>query len=138
MRDRRWDFLHDRQRRPVKEWIVERLGEELAADLSTWPLPLEWTEGAAAQGLDPALSGRPPATVMRLALEIARRDLARDFDGAERLAADGAERRAPADQAALRLVARFVSERCLAQLTRADLAAALDQAERRLFRVTER
>jgi hypothetical protein len=145
-RDRRWDFLHDRQKQPVKAWIVERLGEELARELSAWPLPLEWPSETERARLEPSLSERPSEPVLRLALELVRLDLARDFEGVERLAAEGAERRTSDEQAALRLVARFVTERCLAlkeeaagsHLTRADLGAAVDEAERRLFPVTAR
>ena len=43
MRDRRWDFLYDRQRQPVKAYVLGRFAEELARELAAWPPPfVEW------------------------------------------------------------------------------------------------
>jgi hypothetical protein len=43
VRDRRWDFLCERQKQPVKQLLLERFAEELARELSTWPPPFaEW------------------------------------------------------------------------------------------------
>ena len=120
-RDRRWDFLYDRQKQPVKAYLVERFADELAAELR---------------------EGAHPDPTLRLALELAGLDLARDWDALEaRL--DGA---APAEplRSAARTLGRELTERCLelkeraeaARLDRTDLADALRRVERRLFSVT--
>lgn len=145
-RDRRWDFLYDREKQPVKEWVLERLADELARDVSGWPPPLAWTSEELRTRFAAALAERPREAVLRRGLELARRDLERDLEGYEQLSAEGVEHRTPGEQAALQLVARFVCEKCLSlkeeaegvRLSRADLAAAVTVAERRLFRVTER
>ena len=149
MRDRRWDFLYDRQKQPVKDVVVERLAEELARQIDDWPPPFadgvseelrrRWAAGAAA---------RPPDEVVRLALELSRLDLARDLEAYDERVRNAAPRscRGPADEAALHLLSCHVTEACLslqewaegARLTRADLARAVELAERRLFRVTLR
>ena len=41
VRDRRWDFLYDRQRQPVKAYVLERFAEELAEELRAWPPPFD-------------------------------------------------------------------------------------------------
>jgi hypothetical protein len=144
-RDRRWDFLYDRQRQPVKAYVVERLGEELAQDLSTWPPPAgDFVDDALQARWASALAARPRDAVLRLALEAARLELARDWDGAERRIEEERERLAPGDEDAARLLVRFLTEKCLAfqewaegaRLGRGDLGEALRAAERRLFRVT--
>jgi hypothetical protein len=143
-RDRRWDFLHDVRKQPIKGWIVERLADELARDLRSWPPPDDWLAEGSASDRAAALTTALDERALRQALQAAQLDLARDFEGAERVLADDAARRAPSEAAAKRLVARWIVERCLAlkeeaegaHLTRADLADALRRAEQLLFRVT--
>ncbi len=146
MRDRRWDFLYERHKQPVKSFVLGKFAEELARDLASWPPPFEewvseelrtrWAAGAA----DP-----PREDVLRFALEIARLDLLREFEEVERRLEAGAHRlQSRAEEAALHLLVRLLTEQCLAleervegtRIRRPDLAAALDDVERRLFRVT--
>lgn len=146
MRDRRWDFLYDRQKQPVKAYVLERFAEELARELSAWPPPfVEWVSEELRARWAAGAAERPRDDVLRFALELARLDLLRDFEELERrLARDGHRLQSPAEEAALHLLVRLVTERCLGlkehadgmRLRREDLAAALDQVERRLFRVT--
>jgi hypothetical protein len=145
VRDRRWDFLYDRQKQPVKAYVLARFAEELAAELSAWPPPFaervpeelraRWAAGAAE---------RPRDDVVRFALELARLDLVRAFDEVERrLRRDAHRLQSPAEEAALHLLVRLITEECLGLkehadamgLRREDLAACLGDAERRLFRV---
>jgi hypothetical protein len=147
VRDRRWDHLYDLRKQPVKEVVVERFAEELAGRLGAWPPPdVEWVTDELRRRWEAGLQGAPRGEVLRLALELARLDLLREqeaFDEIMRNRAPGTCR-APADEAALQLLVLYVTEECLAlkewadgaRLTRADLARAVDLAERRLFRVT--
>jgi hypothetical protein len=146
VRDRRWDFLYDRQRQPVKAYVLGRFAEELARELEAWPPPfVEWVSEELRARWAAGAAERPRDDVVRLALEIARLDLRRAFDEVERrLAAEGHRLQTPAEEAALHLLVRLVTEQCLglkeraegARITREDLAGMLDQVERRLFRVT--
>jgi hypothetical protein len=148
VRDRRFDHLYERQRQPVKAYLLERFAEVLADELAAWPPPVvgwlseelraRWAEGAAAP---------PREDVLRLALEIARLDLAREFEELERRLEREAHRlHTSAEHAALHLLVRLVTEECLAlkehaegaRIQRPDLVAVLDLVERRLFRVTAR
>jgi hypothetical protein len=144
VRDRRWDFLRDLEKQPVKDWILERFAAELASDLEGWPPPFE---AYVADGLRrrwaAGLERRPPDAVLRLAMELARLDLGREVEAYEERMRNAAPRacRDAADGAALHLVALLVSEACLelqeraegARLTRADLVRAVELAERRLL-----
>lgn len=148
MRDRRWDFLYERQKQPVKAWVLERFAEELARELAEWPPPLvEWESDALRARWAAGAAQRPRDDVLRLALEIAALDLSREHEAIERqLAREGHRLQSPAEEAALHLLVLLVTERCLglkehaeaARITRADLAALLPDVERRLFRVTLR
>lgn len=146
MRDRRWDFLYDRQRQPVKAYVLERFALELAGELAAWPPPfVEWVSDELRARWSAGAAERPRDDVVRFALEIARLDLLRQFDEVERrLGAEEHRLRAPAEAAALHLLVRLLTEKCLGlkehadklRLSREDLAACLLDVERRLFRVT--
>lgn len=146
MRDRRWDYLYDRQTQPVKQYALDRFAEELARELETWPpADLAWASEAERARWGHGAAGRPREDVVRLALEIARLELEREFERIEAHLAGAAHRlQSPAEQAACHLLSRLVTEACMElkeradrmRLTRAELVAAVDAVERRLFRVT--
>ena len=149
MRDRRYDWLYERQKQPVRQFIVERFAEELAGELATWPPPeLEWESEAERRRWEAGAAAPPRDQVLRYALEISRLDLRREFEAIEQRLAGEADRswQTPAERAAGHLLVRLVTERCLslkeyadgAHLTREDLVRAVDLVERRLFSVTLR
>ncbi|HUL59377.1 MAG TPA: hypothetical protein VLU43_08895 [Anaeromyxobacteraceae bacterium] len=144
MRDRRWDFLYDRERQPVREWIVSRFAEHLAEELAAWPPPfVEWVSDELRARWEVGLARRPSDGAIRFALELARLDLSRAFDEMDRRLAERPGG-TPEERAAVHLLSTFLTEKCLglkehaegARLTRADLVACLDAVERRIFGVT--
>ena len=147
MRDRRYDWLYERQKQPVKQYILTRFAGELADELRAWPPPdLEWESEALRRRWQDGAAGPPREAVVRCALELARLDLRREFEAVERslAGAEGAVLQSEAERAAVHLLLRLVTERCLAlkeyatglRLTRDDLVGALDLVERALWRVT--
>ena len=146
MRDRRWDFLYDRQRQPVKVWVLDQFAEALAEELRAWPPPvIDWVTEELRARWAAGAAERPREDVLRFALELARLDLLRDFEEVDRrLRADAHRLQSPAEEAALHLLVRLLTERCLELKERADpmrlgreeLAGALAAVERRMFRVT--
>jgi len=146
-RNRRWDYLYDRQKQPVKEYIEARFAEELANDLANWPPPFEtWVSEELRERYAIGLSARPREEVLRFALHVARLDLMLDFEAIDRLMGDETQRhwQTPAEAAAGHLLVRYVTEKCLAlkewaqsaQLKRDDLVKAVELVEKRLFLVT--
>lgn len=144
MRDRRFDWLYDLQKQPVRELIAERFAAELARELAAWPPPfVEWVTEALRHRWSAGLEAPPRPEVLRLALRLARLDLRREFEAEERLLRDEgpAALRTPADEAACHLLMRFVTEKCLglkewadgARLTRDDLEGIVERVERQLF-----
>ncbi|HET8723557.1 MAG TPA: hypothetical protein VFM53_05075 [Anaeromyxobacteraceae bacterium] len=149
MRDRRFDHLYDLQKQPVKDVIVERFADELAERLSAWPpSDVEWVTDDLRRRWAAGLEARPRDEVLRLGLELARLDLLREHEAFDEAMRNRASRtcQGAAEEAALQLIVLYVGEECLAlkewaegaRLTRADLARAVELAERRLFRVTLR
>jgi len=147
VRDKRYDWLYERQKQPVRQYILERFAGELAGELRAWPPPgLEWESEALRARYQDGAAAPPREAVVRYALELARLDLQREFEAIETsLASDGGGTlQSDAERSAVHLLVRLLTERCLslkeyaegAHLTRADLVGALDQVERTLFRVT--
>lgn len=146
MRDRRWDHLYERQKQPVKSYLLEQFADGLAEELRAWPPPfVDWVSEELRRRWSAGAEAPPREDVLRFALELARLDLVMDFEGAERALRAGAHRlQTPAEEAALHLLVRLVTEKLLdlkehaegARLRREDLAGAIDLVERRLFRVT--
>ena len=146
MRDRRWDFLYDRQRQPVKAYVLSRFAAEVAAELCAWPPPfVEWVSEELRARWAAGAAERPRDDVTRFALEVARLDLLREFEEIERrLRAEAHRLQTPAEEAALHLLVRLLTERCLGlkeyaesmRISREELAGALLDVESRLFRVT--
>jgi hypothetical protein len=147
VRDRRYDWLYERQKQPVKQYILERFAVELADELRAWPPPdLEWESEPLRLRYQAGAAAAPREAVVRSALELARLDLLREFEAIEqRLASDDSGvLQSDGERAAAHLLVRLLTERCLslkeyadgARLTREDLAEALGLVERTLFRVT--
>jgi hypothetical protein len=147
VRDKRYDWLYERQKQPVKQYILERFAGELADELRAWPPPdLEWESEALRRRWQQGAAAPPREAVVRCALELARLDLLREFEAIEqRLAGDaGGALQTEGERAAAHLLVRLLTERCLslkeyaegARLTRDDLVGALGLVERTLFRVT--
>ncbi|GEJ59367.1 hypothetical protein [Anaeromyxobacter diazotrophicus] len=142
-RDRRWDFLYDRERQPVKDWLLERFAEALAEELRAWPPP--WADAVPPELLARHAAGTSaalPEAGVRFALLVARLELAREVERIDRLMAEEAPRRwaGEAEAAAGHLLVRLVTERCLelkeqaaARLGRDDLARAVQRAEGLLY-----
>jgi hypothetical protein len=143
VRDRRFDFLYDRQKQPVRTYVLERFAEELARELSDWPPPfVEWVSDELRARWAAGMAEKPPQRVVRLALALSKLDLAREFEEEERLL----EREGPqawqteAERAAGHLLVRYVTERCLGlkeyadpmRLTRPELIGALELVEKKL------
>jgi hypothetical protein len=146
VRDRRFDWLYERQKQPVKAYILERFAEELARELGAWPpAELEWLDEAQRARWAAGAAARPREDVVRFALELARLDLGHALEAYEAALDRGRHRlQTPAEEAALHLLVTLVTERCLAlkehaegaRLRREELAESLALVERKLFRVT--
>jgi hypothetical protein len=143
-RDRRWDFLYDRQKQPVKAYILERFAEALAGELRQWPPPfVEWVSEDLRRRYQQGLEKAPREQALRFALELARLELRREFEAIDQLMG-GARRHWQDDQeaAAGHLLVRFVTEKLLSlkeyadqvRITRDDLVGAVDAVEKRLFK----
>ena len=146
MRDRRWDFLYERQAQPVRQYVLDRFAEQLAKDLREFPPPdLAWEDETQRARWAIGAEAHPRDDVIRLALEAARLDLSHEYERLDALLTQKSHRlQGPAEEAAFHLLSHLATEACLElkeradrlRFSRADLCTALDSAERALFRVS--
>jgi hypothetical protein len=147
MRDKRYDWLYERQKQPIKQYLLERFAGQLAEEVAAWPPPdLEWESEALRRRWQAGAERRPAEPVIRYALELARLDLRREWEEIDRRMQGEASRwwATPEERSAGQLLVKLLTERCLwlkeeasgARLTREDLCGALEAVERRLFKVT--
>lgn len=147
MRDRRYDWLYERQKQPIKQYLLERFAAELAAELEAWPPPdLEWESEALRRRWQAGATRPPGELVVRYALQIARLDLDREWEEIDRRMRGeaGGWWHTPEERSAGQLLVKLITERCLwlkerasgARLTRADLCGAIGLVEKELFKVT--
>ncbi len=147
MRDRRYDWLYERQKQPIKQYLLERFAGELAAELRAWPPPdLEWETEALQRRWQTGAARPPGELVVRYALQVARLDLDREWEEIDRRLRGEADGwwTTPEEKVAGLLLVTLVTERCLwlkerasgAKLTRADLCGAIGLVEEELFKVT--
>jgi hypothetical protein len=147
VRDKRHDWLYERQKQPIKQYLLERFAGQLADELSAWPpADLEWETEALQRRWQAGAAGRPGERVVRYALELARLDLRRQWEEIDRRLQGEADAwwTTPEERSAGQLLVKLLTERCLwlkeeasgARLTRDDLCAALGLVEQHLFKVT--
>jgi hypothetical protein len=147
VRDKRHDWLYERQKQPIKQYLLERFAGQLAEELAAWPpADLDWETEALRRRWEAGAAQPPGERVVRYALELARLDLQRRWEEIDRRMGEEAAAwwRTPEERRAGQLLVKLLTERCLwlkeeasgAHLTREDLCGALVLVEQRLFKVT--
>jgi hypothetical protein len=145
----RWDWLYDLKARPIGDYLLDRLAEELARDIKEFPPAVdEWHSEEDRRRLQPLLaSGRIPSEMaIRTAIWLAQADLRREVEAVDQFMRAGGldERLGDAEDRQLcRFLWQYLEDKVLAfaeatqsRFRRAELADTLARLERRLFGVT--
>jgi len=144
----RWDWMYDLQARPIGDYLLDRLAEELERDLREFPPEVdEWHREEDRLRTAPILaSGKVPSEMaIRTAIWLAQADLRHEVEAVDQFMRAGGidERLGDADDRQLcRFVWQYLEDKVLSfaeatqsRFKRAELADALARLERRLFRV---
>ena len=78
----RWDFLEGKKPQDLKDYVLDQVADELARDLRAFPPPIEEWLDAGLQARFQRVLGRttkPELETLRVACELARRELLRDY-----------------------------------------------------------
>ena len=145
----RWDFLYDLKARPIGDWLLDRLAEELAIDIRTFPPQVDaWEDEQARLRFAPLLASgaQPSEMAVRTAIWLAQADMRREFEAVDQfMRGGGIDDRlgSPADRDLCRFLWRYLEDKCLAfaeatqsRFKRAELADALHRLEKLLYKVT--
>jgi hypothetical protein len=79
----RWDHLVDRKPQDLKDYVLDQVADRLAGELRAWPPRLdEWLDDSARRRFRTAIErpASPGLQTLRVACEIARRELLREYE----------------------------------------------------------
>ena len=79
----RWEHILDQKPRELKEFVLDQVADQLAKDLREFPPPIEeWLDDALRARYQPVLArlGKPELETYRVALELAREELLREYE----------------------------------------------------------
>lgn len=146
----RWDWVYDLKSQPIGDYLLDKLAENLAEDVTHFPPQVDGWEDAATQArFEPLLqSGRRPSELaVRTAIWLVQADLRREFEAVDEFMRNGGldERLGSVEDCELcRFLWRFLEDKVLAfaeasqsRFKRAELAEAMTKLEKRLYRVTQ-
>ncbi len=144
----RWDFLYDLKARPIGDFLLDKLAENLEADLREFPPEVsDWQDAGDKARFERAVASgkRPSERAVRTAIWLAQADLRREYEAVDQFMRSGGldDRLGTDDDRELcRFLWRYLEDKVLAfaeatqsRFKRADLAEALGRLEKRLYRI---
>jgi hypothetical protein len=145
----RWDRLAEQKPQELREYALGMAADEVAGELRGFPPRIEeWLDPAVREKYQTALSrpSPPPEATVRVACELARRELMRDYELVHRFFESGAYRAELPDdleEQTAHFLARFLIDSALdfqefgkGKFSRKDLVALVEKIEERLLRGT--
>jgi AcrR family transcriptional regulator len=145
----RWDWLAEQKPQELKEYALDEAARIVAEELRSFPPRIEeWLDPAVREKYQAALSRPtpPPEATVRVACELARRELLRDYELVDRFFQSGAYRAELPDdleEQTAHFLARFLVDSALdflafgkGKFSRKDLVSLVEKLEERLLRGT--
>ncbi|HEX9603410.1 MAG TPA: hypothetical protein VF973_06615 [Myxococcales bacterium] len=142
----RWDHLVDRKPQELKDYVLDQVADRVAAELRSWPPALdEWLDESARRRFRAAIDrpSAPGVSTLRVACEMARRELLRDYDLIDQFWRSGPHRELLSDEleeTTAHFVIQYLVDAALAfqelaqgKFARSDLVALLEKIEDRLL-----
>jgi hypothetical protein len=143
----RFDHLADRKPLELKDYVLGQVADELARDLRAFPPPLdEWSDPAQQARFREVIErrGKPELETFRVACEIARLELLREFEVIDAFFRGDASRALlpnALEERTAHFVTRYLVESALAfqewaqgKFNRGELVTLIEKVEERLLR----
>jgi hypothetical protein len=143
----RWDYLIDRKPQELKDFVLDQVADQLAADLRSFPPPIEeWLDEALRERYRAVLARgtRPELETRRVACELARRELLRDYELIDRFCRSPEFKRlAPGalEEQTVHFITRYLVDSALSfqelakgKFRRLELVPLIEKVEERLLR----
>jgi hypothetical protein len=143
----RWDYLIDRKPQELKDYVLDEVAERLVEELRAWPTRVdEWLDEPLRNRFRAALlrPSMPATDTLRVACEMARRELLRDYDLIDVFWRSGSYRDLLPDdieETTAHFVTRFLVDAALGfqelaqnKFARRELVTLIEKVEDRLLR----
>jgi hypothetical protein len=142
----RWDRILEQRPQELKDYVLDKVAEQLAGDLRDFPPRIEeWLDEPSEARYAPVMarSGRPPLDTLRAACEMAREEMLREYELIDRFCRSPEYRKLLPDaleEQTAHFVTRYLVDSALAfqehgkdKFRRADLVRLIEKIEDRLL-----
>ena len=143
----RWDHILDQKPKEIREYVLDKVAEQLAEDLRNFPPQIdEWLDEAlrARYAKVMARLGRPELETYRVAVELAREEMLREYELIDAFCRSAEYRRLlpnELEEQTAHFITRYLVDSALAfqeatqeKFRRNDLVALIEKIEERLLR----
>jgi len=143
----RWDHILDQKPQELRDYVLGKVADQLVEDVRNFPPPIaEWLDAALEARYEMVLTrvGRPELDTYRVACELAREEMLREYELIDRFCRSDEYRRLLPDQLeeqTAHFITRYLVDSALAfqesaqgKFKRGDLVALMEKVEDRLLR----
>ena len=143
----RWDHILDRKPQELRDYVLDKVADQLVDDLRRFPPRIEeWLDDALEARYANVLSrlGRPELDTYRVACELAREEMLREYELIDRFCRSDEYRRLlpnELEQQTAHFITRYLVDSALAfqehaqgKFRRRDLVTLMEKVEHRLLR----
>ena len=143
----RWDHILDQKPQDLREYVLDRVADQLAKDVHDFPPPIqEWLDEGLKARYAQVISrlGRPELETYRVACELAREEMLHEYELIDRFCrSDEYKRLLPNDleEQSAHFITRYLVDSALAfqeyaqgKFKRGDLVTLMEKIEDRLLR----
>ena len=143
----RWDHILDRKPQELKQYVLDKVAEQLALDLRQFPPRIdEWLDPALRARYEKVLArlGRPELETYRVACELAREEMLREYELIDRFCRSDEYRRLlpnELEEQTAHFITRYLVDSALTfqehaqgKFSRRDLVLLMEKVEDRLLR----
>jgi hypothetical protein len=143
----RWDHILDQKPRELRDYVLDQVAEQLAQDLRAFPPPIEeWLDEKLKARYERVLTrlGKPELETYRVACELAREEMLREYELIDRFCRGTEYRRLlpnELEEQTAHFITRYLVDSALSfqehtegKFKRADLVLLVEKVEDRLLR----
>ena len=143
----RWDHILDQKPQDLREYVLDRVADQLAKDIHDFPPPIEeWLDTGLKARYAQVISrlGRPELETYRVAVELAREEMLREYELIDAFCRSPEYKRLlpnELEEQTAHFMTRYLVDSALAfqeatqdKFRRRDLAALMEKVEDRLLR----
>ena len=143
----RWDHILDQKPQELRDYVLGKVADQLVDDLRNFPPAIaEWLDAALEARYEKVLTrvGRPELDTYRVACELAREEMLREYELIDRFCRSDEYRRLLPDELeeqTAHFITRYLVDSALAfqesaqgKFKRGDLVALMEKVEDRLLR----